>query len=363
MNWSISKPIQLIATESYIQALCECNLKGNILLLLTPSLAKKGHEEQIYSALPSAKVSAYIQRINNPDIKQIESIADSYKGCVFEAIIAIGGGSIIDTAKVLSVILHPSTQDKSLAFLKNGVKKEFAASIPLYALPTTSGTGAECTPFATVWDIKAQKKYSLESSRILPWQVILDPNIVVDLPEEQTLFTSLDALSHATETLWNKNQNPLAIAFAKEAIELIEQNLHRVLDKPKDLKTRAQMQFASYLAGLAISITKTAIAHAISYPLTYRFDVPHGLACSFSIPAVFKYLETQSSHEINNISHIKKSVTLIKSLGLKKYLSSYLDLEELQSISGAMNNPQRFSNFIVAPSLDELLMILNDSWA
>ena len=290
------------------------------------------------------------------------SIALSFANTRFDTIIALGGGSIIDTAKALSVVLFEPDGLSVLDLLSSGKEHQIIDSIPIVAIPSTSGTGAECTQFATLWDLAKGKKYSLESSHLLPQQIILDPQLTIALPRAQTLYTGLDALSHATESLWNKNFHPLAKACAQAAISSIVENLPIALEHPENLAARTEMQNASFLSGIAISQTKTAIAHAISYPLTYRYLVPHGLAAAFSIPALFRFLKPRALLDKDTYKSLKLSATFIESLQLSDIMKTYFSREELIGLVGEMANPQRFANFILPVSAGELREIIIDSY-
>ncbi len=361
MNWTVNNPINAVSGVSFDEALRARYSPRHVLALLSPSMVKLGVKERLSGAFPAAQMYWHEERINNPDIRQIEEIAEAVAGLEIELIVAIGGGSIVDTAKVLAALLCEENGE-ILRELREAKPAKILRAIPVCAIPTTAGSGAECTQFATIWDLEEKKKYSLESAKILPEYVILDAALTLSLPQEQTLFTGMDALSHAVECLWNKIQNPLAIAYAKEAIGLISKNLECVLKDPKNIAARAKMQNAAFLAGQAISITKTAIAHAISYPLTYRYGVPHGLACSFSIPAIFELLKARENPlKASNIEQIRSATELIKKLELGAYLKRYLDEGQIMAMTAEMNNPQRYKNFIIELKRGDLERILSKS--
>lgn len=361
MNWTVNKPVNVSSGVSFDQALAERYAAKNVLVLISPSMLKLGVKERLAEVLSDAQVFWYEERINNPDIGQIEEIAKIMARHEIELIIAIGGGSIVDTAKVLAAMLCEENGE-ILRDLREGAPANIKRAIPVCAIPTSAGSGAESTQFATVWDMQEMKKYSLESPKVLPEYVILDASLTLSLPQDQTLFTGMDALSHAVECLWNKNQNLPAIAYAKEAICLITDSLEHALESPQDIEARANMLVAAFLAGQAISITKTAIAHAISYPLTYRYGVPHGLACSFTIPAIFELLKAHENLlNVGSLEHIRQAVELIKKMELSGYLKRYLDENQLMDMTAEMDNPQRFTNFILTLKSGDLERILKQS--
>jgi alcohol dehydrogenase len=163
------------------------------------------------------------------------------------------------------------------------------AIIPIIAVPTTAGTGSEVTSWATVWDAANGKKYSLAHPRLYPEVAVLDPALTLGAPRGLTLATGLDALSHALESIWNVNGNPISANYAVEAAKDIIATLPQLLERPDDLDLRTRLMRASLFAGLAFSNTKTALAHNISYDITLKSGTIHGIACSFSLPVVMRW--------------------------------------------------------------------------
>jgi alcohol dehydrogenase len=247
-----------------------------------------------------ADLSCHIEKMAGPPAASVRNIgpnpdfiglADS---CRFyaaatrpiEAIVALGGGSVMDAAKVLAAANGEFTRVKH--FLETGQGGEALGRTPIVAVPTTSGTGSEVTCWATVWDTERMKKYSLSRESLYPETALVDPLLTVGLPRRVTVSTGLDALSHALESIWNVNANPVSSALAETAArEVIEVLPLLALDLHNEA-LRTRMARASLTAGLAFSNTRTALAHALSYHLTLHFGVPHGIACSFSLPMVMR---------------------------------------------------------------------------
>ena len=201
-----------------------------------------------------------------------------------EAIVALGGGSVIDTAKVVSA--SAGDFERVRRYLVDHEGEDALGSVPIIAVPTTAGTGSEVTSWASVWDKDAGKKYSLSRPHLYPEHALVDPELTVGMPLGLTVSTALDALSHSLESIWNVNANPVstnfAVAAATEILEVLPA-LNGDLGSPA---LRSRMATAALLAGLAFSNTRTALAHSLSYPITLKYDLPHGLACSFSLPMV-----------------------------------------------------------------------------
>lgn len=203
-----------------------------------------------------------------------------------EAIVALGGGSVIDTAKVLSA----STGDfeRVHRYLIDHEGEEALGSVPIIAIPTTAGTGSEVTSWASVWDTGAGRKYSLSRPDLYPEHALVDPELTMGMPRMLTVSTALDALSHSLESIWNVNANPVSTNFAVVAAGEILEVLPALANDLGSLALRGRMAMAALLAGLAFSNTRTALAHSLSYPITLQYDLPHGLACSFSLPMLLR---------------------------------------------------------------------------
>ena len=155
-------------------------------------------------------------------------------------------------------------------------------------MPTTAGTGSEVTPWATIWDRGAQKKYSLHLPETWPHTAIIDAELMLSLPASVTLQSGLDALSHALEAIWNVNANPVSDTFAVAAVQEAMETMPRLMRRLGDLELRGRMALAALKAGMAFSNTRTALAHSISYEMTLRHGLPHGIACSFPLPMVLQ---------------------------------------------------------------------------
>jgi phosphonate metabolism-associated iron-containing alcohol dehydrogenase len=205
-----------------------------------------------------------------------------------EALVAVGGGSAIDTAKALMVGTAKGGFDELLALLARATPFTPHRVKALIAVPTTAGTGSEVTPWATIWDHAAGKKHSLHLRETWPECAIVDPELMLTLPRSVTVQSALDALSHALESIWNVNANPVSDTYAVAAAREVMATLPALLASPADVGLRERMALAALKAGMAFSNTKTALAHSISYEMTLRFGLPHGIACSFTLPMVLR---------------------------------------------------------------------------
>lgn len=206
-----------------------------------------------------------------------------------DVIVALGGGSVIDSAKVFAAA--GGDFGKIRTFLESQKGGEQLSAIPIIAVPTTAGTGSEVTCWGTVWDEVKGKKYSLARPTLYPTHAVVDPCLMLGKPLLLTISTGLDALSHALESLWNVNNNPVSANHAVSAARNILDVLPKLAQDLGNIELRSRMAMAALFAGLAFSNTKTAIAHSLSYPITLRHGVQHGIACSFSLPMVLRSVE------------------------------------------------------------------------
>lgn len=220
----------------------------------------------------------------NPDFVRLAEQTARLGNRPYDVIIALGGGSVIDTAKALAAA--PGDFAPVRDFVEGDGDASALASTPILAVPTTAGTGSEVTCWATLWDEAAQKKYSLARDSLYPERAVVDPELMQGKPRDLTVATGLDALSHALESIWNVNANAISTQFAVSAARRILAILPRLVEEPECLAFRTQMAQAALFAGLAFSNTKTALAHSLSYPITLRHGVAHGIACSFTLPQV-----------------------------------------------------------------------------
>jgi alcohol dehydrogenase len=260
----------------------------NVALVTFPEARGLGLVDRIKNLLGDRLVYLIEDVQPNPDVAQLRSTYERFwkEAGDCQAVIAVGGGSAIDTAKALIVGTESGSFDELLALLATGKPFVPARSKVLIAAPTTAGTGSEVTPWATIWDAASQKKYSLHLDCTWPKVAIVDPELMLTVPAGVTVSTGLDALSHALESIWNINANPVSDTFAISAIEDILQCLPLLRHDLSNKELRSRMALAALKAGLAFSNTKTALAHSISYEMTLRHGLPHGIACSFTLPLV-----------------------------------------------------------------------------
>jgi phosphonate metabolism-associated iron-containing alcohol dehydrogenase len=227
----------------------------------------------------------------NPDIKDIYNLLQQVDSFPYELIVAIGGGSVMDSAKALTALQHMeiSTPADIREVIMGEKYAEKSSFTPWIGLPTTSGTGSEVTSWATVWDEELGCKYSVADRRLFAKAAIILPELTLTMPLRLSVATGLDALCHATEAYWSVQSNPFSRAYALQAIERIRAWLPRLKREPSDIARREQLSLGSVLAGLAFSNTKTTACHSISYPLTLLYGIDHGIAASLTLSSVLRH--------------------------------------------------------------------------
>jgi phosphonate metabolism-associated iron-containing alcohol dehydrogenase len=258
------------------------------MLVTFPEAESLGLTARLRAILGSSLAGVEDRIEPNPDVSYLAAMYERFwrEHADCEALVAVGGGSAIDTAKALMVGTASGRFDELVALLARGSAFTPHRMKALIAVPTTAGTGSEVTPWATIWDRAAGRKYSLHLPETWPEAALVDPDLMLTLPNSVTLQSGLDALSHALESIWNVNANPLSDTFAVAAAREVMATLPALLKDPPDRALRSRMALAALKAGMAFSNTKTALAHSISYEMTLRFGLPHGIACSFTLPMV-----------------------------------------------------------------------------
>lgn len=206
-----------------------------------------------------------------------------YKKFDPDLVVAVGGGSVIDMAKAINIL---ACQDNLNSDYVTGAEKIKYSGKKLVAIPTTSGSGSEATHFAVIY--KDGVKYSLSNEFILPTFAIVDPALSRSVPRSIATACALDAISQAIESFWSNESTKESKLYAKGAIELILKNIIPALEDQNHSAIEA-MSLAAHQAGKAINISKTTACHAMSYGLTHRFKVPHGIAASIFLPSVYLY--------------------------------------------------------------------------
>jgi alcohol dehydrogenase len=201
------------------------------------------------------------------------------------ALVAVGGGSPIDAAKGIAIAAVNPQRGRDLDYSGN-----FAVpALPIIAIPTTAGTGAETNAFGVVTDPLTHRKFYVGHSSCMPAAAILDPELTVGLPPSVTAATGMDALTHALESYLSINHNPWSDGIALQVIKMVAGNLARAVEEGTDLDARSAMLLAAHMAGVAMANTGLGIAHAIGHSLGGRWNIAHGVTLSMVLPDVLRF--------------------------------------------------------------------------
>ena len=323
------------------------------LLVTSQGFVKRGLVDEIITY--TNNIVGVISSIkSHPEFVDIEEIYRQAYQNQFELIIAIGGGSVMDVAKFISV--HNTNKDYQFVedLTKEKIPKKDYKIIPIISIPTTAGTGSEVTPYSTIWDMQEKQKYSLNLPDLFSEVAIYDPVLTLTVPKDITIQTGLDALSHSLESIWNKNASPITVHYAIKSAKLINDNLVKLSNDLDNLEYRDNIMQACMYAGLAFSNTQTAIAHAISYYITSHKGIGHGIACSFTLPMLidniigkYEFIDEALVEIFGELSSIKIRDTF-KKLNISTKFNDYdISNKELKELELSLKNNQRAANSLV----------------
>ena len=274
----------------------------------------KAFFDEFFAAHSVAKVTHLVVPSTNPKVEMVDALLAKIP-CEVDAFIAVGGGTTIDTTKLLNLAIVSKVPVKDLLISKTAPEK----LLPCMAFPTTAGTGAEATRFAVCYD--GEEKYSIDFEVIRPSDVALVPDFTATLPTYQKLSTNFDAYAQAVESLWAKGATDASKECANRALELMKAN---------------NWLEASYWAGRAIDISRTTAAHAFSYYLTSHYGIPHGHA----VYMVFEYICRNNDHPeyIKQVTGLKTLRELAQEKGIE-WNAMVDDLFDHVNLKRLGNNP------------------------
>lgn len=363
LSFRYHNPVDVLFGAGMLDRLADVVGQRKAVVVTFPEAEALGVTGRLRQLLGPALIGVITDVEPNPDVAHLALLdarfRDEYAAC--QVIIAVGGGSALDTAKVLMVAPPSGGFDELVRLLARGEAFAPRHAKPLIAIPTTAGTGSEVTPWATVWDRAVKRKYSLHLRETWPQTAIVDPELTMTLPRAITVQSGLDALSHALESIWNVNANPVSDTHAVASATCMMTNLPRLADNPDNIALRSAVSLAALQAGLAFSNTKTALAHSISYEMTLRYGLPHGIACSFTLPMVLERAMGHSAERDRVLAQIFPCPladapaylrSFLEGLDVRTEFASYgvPEAESRKMISDALEGP-RGRNFIGTPAV------------
>ena len=283
-------------------------------------LAGTGILEKVKAGLPQGAETMVFSKIGpEPLLSEMTSDMDSIYRFRPEIIIGLGGGSSIDAAKIIYALYEkPGLSAYDITPIDNFV---FGLKSKLIAIPTTSGTGSECSWAAVFSDDREKRKNEVASPEILPDYAILDPDLVLDLPREQTVNTAVDAITHAVESYVSQWNNHYSDMLAEKALSLILPNLMRVLSDPHDVAARESVHIGASMAGLSFSNSQIGLAHALGHAMGACFSIPHGKTVGLYLPEVVRYNYKKAGSRYDHLNGLfpEKFISKTLDITLRKY--------------------------------------------
>ncbi len=364
---SYYNPVKIIQTGNWLHELNKNIQEFNIsypIIITTPGNRERLKLDSIFNS-----DSIFSDIGSNPNFEDCTRVINFCQKNTYDGVIAIGGGSAMDLAKVVMAYLCLDKTDiNDLINYKN----EFPIVIPSIFLPTTHGTASEVTMWGTIWNEKEEKKYSISHYSLYPTVAILDGNLTLSLPLNISIMTTMDALSHSFEAIWNKRANKKSTDYAISAISTILNKAHLLKGNSNDISLRNELLYASTTAGLAFSNTATAAAHSISYPLTLKYNIPHGIASSITLLPLLDRNSKLISSPLkricdNNGIDLETLKEIIRNIPKNIIRFSLIDWgipeKDLQNIADASFTKGRMENNIRDLSKKEVLSILKEIYS
>lgn len=270
-----------------------------------PDLVKFGITAKVTDLLDAAQVpyEVYSDIKPNPTIENVQHGVEAFKASGADCIVAIGGGSSMDTSKAIGIIIaNPEFEDvRSL----EGVAPTKNPCTPIIAVPTTAGTAAEVTINYVITDVERKRKFVCVDPHDMPVVAVVDPDMMATMPVGLTAATGMDALTHAIEGYTTKAAWAMTDMFHLEAIRLIAQNLRDAVAEAKSGEPgsgREGMALAEYIAGMGFSNVGLGIAHSMAHTLGAVYDTPHGVACAMALPIVMEYNASETGEKYREIA-------------------------------------------------------------
>ncbi len=303
------------------------------LIVTDVNLEKLGILNEIRTALEAAGIpfTVYDRVVAEPTIEYTEEGLKILKESQADFLIAVGGGSPIDTAKAVSALA--TNPGKISDFM--GANKIPKAGPPMVAIPTTAGTGSEVTPFTIITDTSKDVKMLIVSPNIMPRVALVDPQMTLKMPPSITMATGLDALTHAIEAYVSVKAQPITDVLALEAIRVIAANLRQAWSNGDNLEARTNMMIGSLEAGLAFSNSSVALVHGMARPIGAYFHVPHGVSNASLLPTVIEFSIPGNPQRYADIAEAMGEITE----GLSLLDAAYLAAEAVQRLNQDLKVP------------------------
>lgn len=233
----------------------------------------------------NVEVGVYAGVRPNPSLADCDAAVEETRHLEPRAVVAVGGGSVIDAAKALALMLANDGPARDFEYRRMPVNE----ALPLIAVPTTAGTGAETNSFGVIEDQETHRKLYVGHSSTLPRWVVLDPQLTIGVPAGPTAAAGIDTMAHAFESLSSRRSNPYAEGLNLEVVRMVFHHLPRAVADGGDLEARSQLLLAAHMAGMAMATTGLGLAHGVGHSLSARLGAPHGVALGVLLPHVLRF--------------------------------------------------------------------------
>ena len=273
---------------------------SKVFLVTDPGIVEVGLAGRVEKVLGNKLVGTFSGCCQDTGHHIINEAAGIAKDSGADCLVSVGGGSVMDTAKAVSILLKSGGQIQDYTGFQMLSEKQ----TPHVAIPTTAGTGSEVTSLAVIKDWERNQKQLLGSDYIIPDIAVLDPTMTAGLPPILTATTGMDAMSHAVESISTWMCNPITDAAALHAVRLIMENLPKCVEEGGDLVARGQQLLASNLAGMAFGGPRVGLAHAIAHTMGGLYEVPHGMGNSIILPHVMMFNLDECPDRYAMIAHV-----------------------------------------------------------
>ena len=321
----------------------ELNNRGfkKAFVVTDPDLVKFGVTSKVTSLLDDAKFPYVVfDKIQaNPTIDNVLNGVAEFKEATTDVIIAVGGGSAIDTAKAIGIIItNPEFGDvRSL----EGVADTKNPCVPIIAVPTTAGTAAEVTINYVITDVEKNRKFVCVDTHDIPIVAVVDPDMMSTMPASLTAATGMDALTHAIEGYITKGAWTMSDMFHLEAIRLIAQNLRGAVQNTPE--GREGMALGQYIAGMGFSNVGLGIVHSMAHPLGALYDTPHGIANAIILPTVMEYNAPETKEKYREIARAM-GVKGVDEMSVEEYRKAAIDA--VKQLSSDINIPSSLKDIV-----------------
>lgn len=322
---------------------------GNTVLLITrPTVtADSSHGEEIMKLLKESGITAHHETIGQePSPKIVNGITEKYKGRGIDAVVAVGGGSVMDAGKAISALLL--VEYGARHYLEGvGDMEHPGTKVPFIALPTTSGTGSEVTKNAVLSEVGEHGfKKSIRHENFIPNIAIVDPEMMLTCPQELTAASGMDAFTQLLESYLSKQANPLTDAIALQGLKMIKKHLIRsYLEGDQNLDARAGMALAAMFSGITLAHAGLGLVHGFASPFGAYTNIPHGVVCGTLMSSV-------NAMTIDKIIDDRDHVSYGKYLIVSKIFSDFKFKEEREYLLSFKDKLEHISNLLEIPSLD-----------